>query len=420
MGAMSSTPPDLPRDHSILGQGVTVSLLVTIALQNAVPPLATDMYSPSFPEITRDLSTSAAFVGLTLTAFFIGFGTGQIGGGALSDQKGRRGPMILGGLLAIVGSLVCVFAPSIHILFVGRVLQGMGGGAAAAVARAVLVDVAHGNVLARVMSLLQAIGGLAPMLAPVLGGLIVTYWPWRAVFWCLTAFTVLMTLAAWLWAPESLPPDKRHGGGLTRFITGIGSVMTIRPFVGYMLTSAFSGFCMFAYVSDSSYVLQEMLGLTPMVFSLVFAGNALLSTLFALVNIRLIGRFRPQGLIAFGLSLAALGVVLVGLSVLVFDLPLVLTCVGFALLMSANAFIFGNAGALALSKTREHAGTASAVQGLVQSIAMATASPLATAGGGTSALPMTLVMFVGALGAWFSFWVIARGSSEPSEALPLD
>lgn len=407
-------------DRGILGDGVTATLLLTIALQNAVPPLATDMYSPSFPEITRDLSTTATAVGFTLTAFFIGFGLGQIGGGAISDQRGRRGPILVGGVLAILGSIICAFSPSIWVLFLGRVLQGLGGGAASAVARAILVDLAHGNILARAMSLLQAIGGLAPMLAPVVGGLIVTYWPWRSIFWVLTGFTALMVLAAWAWAPESLPAEQRQSGGIGRFIRGIGSVMRIRLFVGFMLTSAFSGFCMFAYVSDSSYVLQEMLGLSPIAFSLVFAGNALLSTLLALVNVRLIGAFRPQSLIAFGLLLSLSGVLVLVVSVFALGLPLVPTCLGFALLMSANAFIFGNAGALALSEAREFAGTASAVQGLVQAIAMATSSPLATSGGGTSAVPMVVVMIIGVVGAWISFFAIARGSRPHRRELPLD
>lgn len=418
---MAHPESEHPREHRILSGAVTATLLLTIALQNAVPPFATDMYSPSFPEITKDLATTATFVGFTLTAFFIGFGTGQIAGGAISDQRGRRVPMIVGGVLAILGSIVCAFSPSIWVLFLGRVLQGLGGGAAAAVARAILVDVAHGHVLARTMSLLQAIGGLAPMLAPVLGGLIITYWPWRSVFWFLTGFTAVMTAAAWAWAPESLPPEKRHGGGISRFVHGIGQVLRIRPFVGFMLTSAFSGFCMFAYVSDSSYVLQEHLGLSPIAFSVVFAGNALLSAVLALVNVRLIGRFEPRALISFGLLVSLSGVALLALSVFVFGLPLILTCVGFAVLMSANAFIFGNAGALALSEAREHAGTASAVQGLVQALAMATSSPLATSGGGESALPMILVMIVGVVMAWVSFYVIARGSSLRKKAvLPLD
>lgn len=397
-----------------------MTLLITIALQNAVPPLATDMYSPSFPEITRDLHTSATFVGFTLTSFFIGFGLGQIGGGAISDQRGRRGPLIVGGILAILGSVICAFSPSIWVLFLGRILQGLGGGAASAVARAILVDVAHGNILARAMSLLQAIGGLAPMLAPVLGGLIVTYWPWRSVFWVLSGFTTLMVVAAWAWAPESLPREQRHLGGISRFVGGVGSVMRIRLFLGFMLTSAFSGFCLFAYVSDSSYVLQEMLGLSPFTFSLVFAGNALLSTLLALLNVRLIGVFRPQSLIRFGLIVSLAGVILLALSVFALDLPLFVTCTGFAVLMSANPFIFGNSAALALSETREFAGTASAVQGLVQAIAMATSSPLATSGGPTSAVPMVVVMIVGVVGAWFSFYIIARGGHTRRRDLPLD
>lgn len=418
---MSTPNPPAREKNSVLGGAVTATLLATIALQNAVPPLATDMYSPAFPQITSDLATSATAVGLTLTAFFIGFGAGQIGGGAISDQRGRRVPIIAGGILAVLGSIVCAFSPSILVLFAGRVLQGLGGGAAAAVARAILVDVAHGHVLARAMSLLQAIGGLAPMVAPVVGGLIVTYMPWRWIFWFLTAFTLLMTLAAWAWAPESLPAEQRHGGGLSRFFEDIGSVLKIRSFVGFMLTSAFSGFCMFAYIADSSYVLQQMLGMSPIVFSIVFASNALLSALLALVNVRMIGRFEPRSLIAFGLGLSLAGVVLLTLSVFVFELPLIPLLIGFALIMASTAFIFGNAGALALAETREHAGTASAVQGLVQAMAMATSSPLATSGGGTSAVPMILVMLVGALGAWASFFLIARPQApRVREPLPLD
>lgn len=404
----SPNPPKNEKSSTILGGAVTATLLITIALHNAVPPLATDMYSPAFPEITADLSTSASAVGFTLTAFFIGFGAGQIGGGALSDQRGRRGPLIIGGLLSILGSLACAFSPSILFLFFGRVLQGLGGGAAAAVARAILVDLAHGHILARAMSLLQAIGGLAPMIAPVLGGVIVTYMPWRWVFWFLTAFTILMTLAAWAWAPESLPEERRHGGGLSRFLGDMGSVLKIRAFLGFMLTSAFSGFCMFAYIADSSYILQQMLGMSPLRFSIVFASNALLSTVLALVNVRLIGRFEPRPLITFGLVLSLLGVVILSLSVFVFNVPTIPVLIGFALIMAATAFIFGNAGARALAESREHAGTASAVQGLVQATAMATASPLATSGGGTSAVPMILVMILGTLGAWVSFFLIAR------------
>ena len=403
----------------IVGGALTVALLITLAVQNAVPPMATDMYSAAFPQITADLATNSTMLGFTLTTFFVGYASGQVLGGAISDQIGRRRPIIAGGIIALVGSMICVFTPGIWVLLVGRVFQGLGGGVASSVGRAILVDVAHGKTLARAMSLLQAIVGFAPMLAPVLGAFIITHATWRVVFWALSAFTLLMAALAWFVVPESLPEERRHPGGIPRFFSGLVQVVRIRPFVGFMLTNAFSSFCMFGYISNATYVLQGPLGLSPMAFAWVFAFNALLSTGFALVNVRLISHFTPRTLIITGLTIAATCVVTLAISTFLLDLPLILTCVGFALVMTANAFIFGNSGAQAMSEAREHAGTASSVMGVFQSIANGIAAPLATSGG-DSAVPMVLVMIVGSAGAWFAFWVIARGGKRTPRHLSLD
>ena len=146
---------------------VTTLLILTLALQSAVPPFATDMYTPAFPRVTADLATSASLVGLTLTTFFLGMALGQLLGGPLSDQRGRRIPMIVGGLICTIGAVGCALAPSIGLLIVFRVVQGFGGGLASVVARAVVVDIAKGDLLAKVMSIMMALGGLAPMVAPV-------------------------------------------------------------------------------------------------------------------------------------------------------------------------------------------------------------------------------------------------------------
>ena len=397
------------RDHGgIIGGALTVALLITLAVQNAVPPMATDMYSAAFPQITADLATNSTMLGFTLTTFFVGYASGQVLGGAISDQIGRRRPIVAGGIIALVGSMICVFTPSIWVLLVGRVFQGLGGGVASSVARAILVDVARGKTLARAMSLIQAIVGFAPMLAPVLGAFIITHATWRVVFWALAAFTLLMAALAWFVVPESLPEERRHPGGIPRFFSGLVQVVHIRPFVGFMLTNAFSSFCMFGYISNATYVLQESLGLSPFQYSLVFAFNALVPTLLALVNVRLITRFEPRVLIAVGLALAALGVVTLVVSATALGLALVPTCAGFMLIMSANAFIFGNAASLALGQSRELAGTASSVLGVAQSLANAVSAPLATSGG-SSATPMIVVMVTGSVGAWLAFWVVARG-----------
>lgn len=398
--------------HGFTGGAVTVGLLVALAVQNAVPPFATDMYSPAFPQVTESLATTSSLVGLTLTTFFIGMGTGQVLGGSISDQLGRRVPMILGGLLCALGGLVCALAPTIWVLIAGRLLQGLGGGAAAAVGRAVLVDLTHGNQLARTMTLLQAIGGLAPMVAPVLGGVITTWATWRETFWFLTVFGLVMMTLAWHFVPESLPPQQRHSGGMGRFVSGISGVLREHVFVGFMLTSAFSGFCMFAYIANSSYVLQVQKGLSPLQYSLFFAANATTAMLVALLNARLVGWVHPRTLIRTGLSLSALAVAVLACSVLLWDTALVPLCVGFVVLMSAQSFVFGNSAALALGSVPLLAGTASAVLGLVQSLATALSAPLASSGGGTSAVPMLLVMVVGVTLAWVSFLAVGRAGGS--------
>jgi len=180
-------PADAGRSRTA-GAAVSASLVLTLALQSAVPPFATDMYTPAFPRVTGDLDTSATLVGLTLTTFFLGMALGQLLGGPLSDQRGRRVPIIAGGLICTLGAIGCALAPSIGWLIVFRVVQGFGGGVAAVVARAVVVDVARGDVLARVMSIMMALGGLAPMVAPVVGGAVLTFGgTWRTVFGCWSA-----------------------------------------------------------------------------------------------------------------------------------------------------------------------------------------------------------------------------------------
>ncbi|MBK8447326.1 MAG: multidrug effflux MFS transporter [Micropruina sp.] len=388
---------------------VSLSLVLTLALQSAVPPFATDMYTPAFPYVTSDLATSASLVGLTLTTFFLGMALGQLLGGPLSDQRGRRLPLIAGGLLCTLGAVGCALAPSIGWLIGFRVLQGFGGGIAAVVARAVIVDVARGDVLARVMSIMMALGGLAPMIAPVAGGAVLTFGgTWRTVFWILVGFGLVMMITAIVWVPESLPPERRHSGGLRQFASGLGQVVKIRVFVGYTLTAALSGFTMMAYIANSSYVLQEQKGLQPMPFALFFAATALAQVLLSILNARIVGRFRPRTLIGFGLVMSSFAVAALAVGVFALGTPLLLTCAGFLVLMAVQAFIFGNASALAASEAPQVAGAASAVLGVVQAVAMAVSAPLASSGGAETAVPMIWVMLVGVAGALVAFLVVAR------------
>jgi DHA1 family bicyclomycin/chloramphenicol resistance-like MFS transporter len=371
------------------------------------------MYTPAFPRVTGDLDASASLVGLTLTTFFLGMALGQLLGGPLSDQRGRRIPMIAGGLICTLGAVGCALAPSIGWLIAFRVVQGFGGGVAAVVARAVIVDVARGDVLARVMSIMMALGGLAPMVAPVLGGAVLTFGgTWRTVFWVLVGFGLAMMVTAIAVVPETLPPERRHGGGLRRFASGLTQVIRIRVFVGYALTAALSGFTMMAYIANSSYVLQEQKGLQPMPFALFFAATALSQVLLSIVNAKIVGRYRPRALIGVGLSLATVAVAALTVGVFTLGTPLLLTCAGFLVLMAVQAFIFGNSSALAAGQAPQVAGAASAVLGVVQAIAMAVSAPLASSGGAATAAPMIWVMLVGVVGSLFSYLVVARPAGD--------
>ena len=359
----------------VIGGALTVALLITLAVQNAVPPMTTDMYSAAFPQITADLATNSTMLGFTLTTFFVGYASGAGAGRcylgpdrATPPHHHRRHhrPDRLHDLRVHAEHLGTPRGPSLPGPRRRRRLLG---------ARAILVDVAHGKMLARAMSLIQAIVGFAPMLAPVLGAFIITHSTWRVIFWALAAFTLLMAALAWFVVPESLPEERRHPGGIPRFFHGLVQVVHIRPFVGFMLVNAFSSFCMFGYISNAHLRPAGTPGPVPMAFAWIFAFNALLSTGFALVNVRLISHFTPRTLIITGLTIAATGVVTLAVSTFLLDLPLIPTCVGFALIMTANAFIFGNSGAQAMSEAREQAGTASSVMGVFQSLANGARGP---------------------------------------------
>ncbi|MCB0912868.1 MAG: multidrug effflux MFS transporter, partial [Propionibacteriaceae bacterium] len=395
------------------GATITLGLLLALAVQNAVPPFATDMYSPSFPALTVDLDTTAALVGLTLTAFFVGFGAGQLVGGPISDQRGRRLPMLVGGVICTLGGIACALAPTIGLLVAARLVQGIGGGVASVAARAVLIDVAKGDALARWMSVMVAIGGLAPMVAPVLGAGILLVGDWRTVFWVLAGFGVLMLATAAAFVPETLPPGLRHGGGLRQSMRGIVDVLRIRPYLGFMLTQSFGVFAMLAYIAESSFVLQEMKGLTAMQFALFFAANAGLQVVLSLLNARLVGRFRPEHLMLGGMVATAVAVAMLTVGVFWLGTPLVLTCVGFVVLVGAQAFIMGNAGALAVREALHLAGAASAVMGVATALAMGLGAPLASAGGGVTAVPMVLVMLFGVVASWICYLALARPSLRP-------
>ncbi|NIZ91947.1 multidrug effflux MFS transporter [Kineococcus rubinsiae] len=404
-GAGQQAPPGVPaqgrrprvasRAGAPAGTGaIAPALVATVVFLTAIAPLATDMYVPAFPAVADDLAATATEVQLTLTTFFVGMALGQLVGGPVSDQRGRKRPLVAAVVVLTAASVACALAPGIGVMMAARAVQGFAGGWAMVVARAVVVDLASGAQLVRVLNVIAAVGGIAPIAGPLLGAAILQLTDWRVSFWTLAGLGVAMVLAVLVVVPETLPPARRRGGGLRAFAGAGRQVLRNRRYVGYVLVAGASMGAIFAYVSTSAFVLQSMNGLSPVVYSLDFAANALGMTLAALVAARLAGRVRTRRVIAAGQGPALAAGLAMLAGALLFDTPLVVAVVAFFVLMTTAGLIGPNAGALASAEVPEHPGTGSAVLGFVQWLAAGLVAPLAGLGGERSAVPMAVLMIV--------------------------
>ncbi|SHN39472.1 multidrug effflux MFS transporter [Cryptosporangium aurantiacum] len=391
---------------------MTSGLVATVVFLTAIAPLATDLYVPAFPQVADDLSATATQVQLTLTTFFVGMALGQLIGGPVSDQRGRRLPLIGALLLMSVASVVCALTPSIGVMMAARFVQGFSGGWAMVIGRAVIVDLATGVRLVRVLNVIAAVGGVAPVVGPLIGAVILQLSHWRVSFWAVAVLGVVMTLAVLAAVPESLPPEKRHSGGLRAFAMAGREVLGQRRYVGYLLVTGASMGALFAYVATSAFVLQSMNGLSPTAYSVDFAANAAGMTVAALVAARLAGRVATRKVVLVGLvALAAAGVAML-IGAVWFGTPLLVAIICFLVIMVAQGLVVPNGGALASGEVPEHPGTGSAVLGCVQWGAAGLIAPIAGLGGEHTAVPMALLVVAGAALSLLGLLVIARPATR--------
>ena len=387
---------------------VGAALIATVVFLTAIAPLATDMYVPAFPRVAHDLGASATEVQLTLTTFFAGMGLGQLVGGPVSDQRGRRRPLLVATVVMLVASVVCALSPSIGVLAGTRFVQGFAGGWAMVIGRAVIVDLAVGPQLVRALNLVVGVGGIAPIAAPLLGGAILQVSNWRTPLWVISALAVGMVAAAYAVVPESLPRQRRHAGGLRTFARAAREVISHRQYVGYVIVAASAMVALFAYVATSAFILESMNGLPPLAYSADFAANAGGMTVAALVSARIAGKVATRRVIALGQALALAAGVAMLAGALWWGTPLLLAMVCFFALMTAQGLIWGNASALASAAVPGHPGTGSAVLGMLQWVTAGVAAPLAGLGGTDTAVPMAVMMTVGAVLSILGLLAVAR------------
>ena len=390
--------------------GVVVANVVLLTM---IAPLATDMYVPAFPLVSAELGASATGVQLTLTTFFVGMALGQLVGGPVSDQRGRRSPLLAALVVMALASVVCALSPTIGVMMVARFVQGFSGGWAMVIARSLVVDLAAGTRLVRTLNVVQGVAGIAPIVGPLLGAVVLQLSHWRVSFWLLAAWSAVMLVTVALTVPESLPAERRHRGGLRQLRRAAGEVLRCRGFVGYLVVMAFSMGVTFAYVATSTFVLQSMNGLSPVLYSLDFALNAVGLTVATFAAARLAGRVSTRVVIATGLgATVAAGVVLLA-GALWFSMPLWVAVVGFFVLMSAQGLVGPNAGALASAQVPQHPGTGSAVLGFLQWCTAGLIAPIAGLGGDRTAVPMALIVVALAAASLMALLVVADPRRAP-------
>lgn len=365
-------------------------LVVLLGALTTAGALSMDMYLPALPQLATNFSVSESRSQLTITAFLLGLGLGQMLLGPLSDRWGRRRPAVaaLGGYVA--ASMVCAVAPSIDTLTAARVVQGTAAGAVIVIARAVVRDRYEGRRAAAYFSQLTLVFGVVPVLAPSLGGAVLRYTDWRGVFLVLAGIGLLLLVAAAVGLTESLPPARRTAGALRQTGSAFGTILRDRAFLGYLIALASTGASIFCYISGSPFVLQRVYGASPQTYGLLFGLNAAGFVVAGQLNARLVHRVHPRRIL--GAALVAMAIAAVALVIAAQTHSLVGVEIPLLGFMTAFGFVLPNTMALALDAHPDSAGSAAALLGMGQSAAGAVAAPLVGLVPAAGAMPMAAGM----------------------------
>ncbi|WP_172992175.1 Bcr/CflA family multidrug efflux MFS transporter [Lacipirellula parvula] len=366
-------------------------LLVLLGLLSAFSPLAIDMYLPAFPQMEHDLAAAPGRVELTLSLFLAGLATGQYVIGPLSDRTGRRAPLLIGCGVYSLAALGCPLAPTVEWLIVLRFVMGFAGAAGLVVSRAVVRDLFDEKRSASVYSLMMMVTGIAPIVAPLIGGFLLGHFTWHAIFWTLAAIGIASGAAVAFDLRESLPPERRLAQPLDAVIRRSVTILADLRFIGYALAIGFSYGALFAYITGSPKIYIDYFETTPQAFSGFFASNAIVLLATAQLNRLLLRRYSPHALLRFAAIVAFVG----GVTLVAFTLgnagfwPFQLTlCICIATL----GLIFPNATAAAMAPFGREAGGASAVLGLLQYIIGAFAGAAVGLLSGTTPLAMAATL----------------------------
>jgi DHA1 family bicyclomycin/chloramphenicol resistance-like MFS transporter len=372
-------------------------IVVVLGALSAFGPLSIDFYLPGLPRLTSDFDASASAGQLTLTACLLGLAFGQLAFGPLSDRFGRRRPLIIGLVVYCGASLACAAAPDVWTLVALRAVQGLSGSSGIVIARSVVRDLRSGVGAARAYSMILLVVGVVPLLAPIVGGALLHTTTWRGLFVILGVVDAFILAGVLAWLPETLAPDRRQRSGGTA--AGFLELLTDRIFVAYAVVLGLNFAAMFSYIAGSSFVLEDIYGVSPQEYGVIFGVNALGIVAASQLNRTLVARASPERMLLAGVcagttaGAALLVVVLAGGIGLPGILPCLFVCV------SSVGLVIPNATALALTDYPHAAGSAAAVLGTAQFVFGGAAAPLVGIAGRDTAVPMALLMALFGAGA---------------------
>ncbi len=373
-------------------------------------PFTIDMYLPSFPTIVEDYHTSASLVQISLTTCLLGLGVGQLVIGPMSDVQGRRKPLRIFLIMYLIASVICAFAPNILTFIGARFIQGFAAAGGLVISRAIVRDLYSGRELTKFFALLMLVGNLGPIVAPIAGAIVLAFTDWSGVFLVLAVVGIILVLIVSFKLEETLPKEKRVPSNFSQILMNFGSLLKNRQFMGYALTQGFIIAGIFAYVSGIPFVYQNIYGVTPQVFSLLFGVNGIALIIGSQVVGRFTGVISERSFLKIGLLISNLaGAVL--LVALLLQAPLIAVAIPIFFFVSSIGIIAATSFSLAMESQGHIAGSASALLGLLPFVLGSITAPLVGLAGEYSAIPMGLIILLASLLAFISYYGLVGKSS---------
>lgn len=410
--AVTRADASAARTRALLSEGrMPVWLIVLLGTLSSVGPLSTDMYLPAFPTLEADLGSGSGSAQITLAAWFAGLAIGQFSQGPASDRWGRRRPLLVGLLIYTIGSIGCVLSHDIWSFSACRFLAALGGSAGMVIPRAIVRDVATGNKGAKLMSQLTLVLGVVPVLAPLLGALVLSFANWRWIFGIATLYGAIELVAVQLALPDTLPVTQRLRLAPVEVLSRAVTIVRERVFLTNTCICGFGSFVVFAYLSGTPVVFERILHFSAVGFGAMFGVNAFFYILGTQVNAKLVMRAGLNRMLAVGIaSLTGAGLLLnlVVLTGIAGPQHILVTALPIMWVMASLGFLAPNATVLALTAHARHAGSASAMLGTIQFSFGAFAGLMMGLFSNVSIVPMALVILAGVIGVNLSYQARVR------------